>query len=60
MFSSRFSALACSLLSSCNASLRCFAKTASSVKTMVPPIVTLSASIVVVNQSVDGGGIGPR
>ena len=50
MLSRRLSAFACSIRSAASASWRCCAKTASSVKTIVPPTATLSASIVVVNQ----------
>ena len=60
MFRSRFSARACSARSAARAARRCLAKTASSVKTIVPPTAMLRASIVVVNQTGIGGGIGPR
>ena len=59
MFRSRFSAFACSTRRADRASRRCLANTASSVNTMAPPTVMLSASIVVVNHVGMGGGIGP-
>ena len=59
MLSKRFSALACSTRSAASASRRCFANTARSVKTIVPPTAMFNASIVVVNQSGSGSQIGP-
>ena len=58
MLRSRFSDLACSLRSALTASRRCCANSANSVKTIVPPTTTLSASIVLVNQT-GGAGVMP-
>ena len=54
MLSSRFSARSCALRSPTSASWRCFANSASSVKTIVPPTVMLSASIRLENHSGSG------
>jgi len=59
MLSKRFSALACSTRSAARASLRCLAKSARRVNTMVPPTAMFIASIVLVNQSGGGSQTGP-
>ena len=55
MLSSRLSALACSARNAASAFRRWSAKTASSVNTIVPPTITLRASIVLVNHSGTAG-----
>src|SRR5919201_799282 len=59
MLSSRFSALACSSRSAMSASRRWPANRASSVNTIVPPTVTLRASMVLVNHSGTAGDTPP-
>ena len=54
MFSSRFSARSCAMRSAASASWRCFANSARSVKTIVPPTVMLRASIRLENHSGSG------
>ena len=58
MLRSKFSDLACSRRSELTAAWRCCANRANSVKTIVPPTTTLSASIVLVNQA-GGAGMMP-
>jgi hypothetical protein len=60
MLSSRLSAFACSTRSAATASRRWRAKTASSVKTIVPPTITLAASIVLVNHRGTAGDTPPQ
>ena len=54
MFSSRLSARSCSIRSAASASARCFANSARSVNTIVPPTAMFSASIRLENHSGSG------